>query len=126
MNQHDTPAKVASTDGLGLVPERGLLARLQSLKLLLGTDSPEVRGWAPVVQQGAQATVNAAIAALKRVDAAVAAERERCARVCDDETRIRSEAAATHPEFSDERARCNAAARAAINCAKGCRNGEEV
>lgn len=43
----------------------GLLARLQSLKVLLGTDSPEVRGWAPVVQQGAQATVNAAIAELK-------------------------------------------------------------
>lgn len=56
-----------------------LLNRLQSVKVLLGTDSPEVRGWAPVVQQGAQATVNAAIAELKRLDGAVAAERERYA-----------------------------------------------
>ena len=55
----------------------GLLARLQSLKVLLGTDSPEVRGWAPVVQQGAQATVNAAIAEIRSAADRVAAERER-------------------------------------------------
>ena len=65
-----TPAPVGSPVHKGvrqLEPERGMLARLQSLKVLLGTDSPEVRGWAPVVQQGAQATVNAAIAELKRL-----------------------------------------------------------
>lgn len=44
-----------------------LLARLHSLKALLGTDAPEVRGWAPVVQQGAQSTVNAAIRELHRL-----------------------------------------------------------
>lgn len=60
------------------------------------------------------------------IDAAVAAERERCASVCDDEARIRSEAAAKHPNGSDSRDRCNAAARAAINCAKGVRSGEIV
>ena len=58
--------------------------------------------------------------------AAVAAERERCARVCDDEARIRTEAGDTWPEESPERSRCYAAARAAINCAKGVRGGEVV
>lgn len=53
-------------------------------------------------------------------------ERERCAAICDDEARIRSEAAAAHPQGSDSRDRCNAAARAAINCAKGIRSGEVV
>ena len=55
-----------------------------------------------------------------------AAERERAALVCDDEARVRNEAAAKHPEFSEERGRCNAAARGAINCAKGIRSGEVV
>ena len=63
---------------------------------------------------------------VRAVDEAVAAERERAARVCDDEARIRLDAAAIHPEGSDSRGRCNAAARAAINCAKGVRNGEVV
>ena len=58
--------------------------------------------------------------------AATAAERERAARVCDDEARIRTEAGNTHPEDSDSRGRCFAAARAAINCAKGVRGGEVV
>lgn len=57
---------------------------------------------------------------------AAAEERDRCAAVCDDEARIREEAARKHPEDSDSRDRCNAAARAAINCAKGVRNGEVV
>ncbi len=57
---------------------------------------------------------------------AVMAERERAARVCDDEARIRSEAGAKHPEDSESRGRCYAAARSAINCAKGVRNGEVV
>ena len=54
------------------------------------------------------------------------AERERAALVCDDEARVRNEAATKHPEFSEERGRCNAAARGAINCAKGIRSGEVV
>lgn len=41
-----------------------LVERLKSLKVLLGTDSPEVRGWAPAVQQEAQKIVNATIAAV--------------------------------------------------------------
>ncbi len=38
-----------------------LESRLRSLKVVLGVDSPQVRGWAPVVRQEAQSTVNAAI-----------------------------------------------------------------
>lgn len=56
--------------------------------------------------------------------AATLAERDRAARVCDDEARIRTEAGQFHPEESESRGRCYAAARAAINCAKGVRNGE--
>lgn len=40
------------------------LRGLRSLKVLLGVDAPEVRGWAPAVQQAAQRAVNAAIRAL--------------------------------------------------------------
>jgi hypothetical protein len=58
--------------------------------------------------------------------ACVAEERERAALVCDDEARIRTEAGNTHPEDSNLRGRCFAGARAAINCAKGVRNGEVV
>lgn len=61
-----------------------------------------------------------------QLDAAVAAERERAARVCDDEARIRKEAGKAHPLYSDSRDRCNAAARAARNCALGVRGGEVV
>ena len=56
----------------------------------------------------------------------VAAERERCAKLCDDEARIRTEAGNKHPEESDSRGRCFAAARAAMNCARGVRSGEVV
>lgn len=37
---------------------------LRNLKVLLNPDAPEIRGWAPAVQQAAQRTVNAAITAL--------------------------------------------------------------
>lgn len=60
------------------------------------------------------------------VAAEVAAERERAARVCDDEARIRAEAGKAHPLYGDSRDRCNAAARAARNCALGVRGGEVV
>ena len=59
-------------------------------------------------------------------DAKVAEERERAAMVCDDEARVRTEAGNQHPEDSESRSRCFAAARAAMNCAKGVRNGERV
>lgn len=79
----------AARRGSGSKDLLGLLARLQSLKVLLGTDSPEVRGWAPVVQQGAQATVNAAIAALKKCGG------DNCmGRRCDDVTNWVTEQAA--------------------------------
>ena len=50
-----------------------------------------------------------------------AAEREACAKVCDEETLIRTKAGQSHPEESDSRGRCFAAARAAINCASAIR-----
>lgn len=58
------------------------------------------------------------------LDAAVAAERDRCAKLCEDEARIRTEAGNTQAEDSESRGRCFAAARAAMNCAKGIRGGE--
>lgn len=56
--------------------------------------------------------------------AAMAAERDRCAKLCEDEARIRTEAGNTQAEDSESRGRCFAAARAAMNCAKGIRGGE--
>jgi len=56
--------------------------------------------------------------------AAVLAERARCAAVADDESELREKAGKTHPEESDARGRCFAAARAAANVAKGIRSGE--
>lgn len=41
------------------------LNRLRSLRVLLGIDSPETRGWAPAVQQAARRTIDAAIDALR-------------------------------------------------------------
>ena len=59
---------------------------------------------------------------LERFAALVAAaEREACAKVCDEETLIRTKAGQSHPEESDSRGRCFAAARAAINCASAIR-----
>lgn len=55
-----------------------------------------------------------------------ASERERAAAICDDEARLRIEAAMTHPEGSAARDRCYAGARAATNCARGVRSGEVV
>ena len=60
------------------------------------------------------------------IAAAVAAERARCARVCDDEQRMRVEAGAKHGAGTHEFDRCMAAARGAANCACGVRSGEEV
>lgn len=41
-----------------------VIRRLRSLRVVLGIDSPETRGWAPAVQQEARRTIDAAIAAL--------------------------------------------------------------
>lgn len=57
--------------------ELDLLARLKCLKALLGTDSPEVRGWAPAVRQSAEATISAAISATnEHVSLRAAAQRQ--------------------------------------------------
>ncbi len=58
------------------------------------------------------------------LDAAVAAERERCAKLCEDEARIRTEAGNTQAEDSESRGPCSGKAPAAMNCAKGIRGGE--
>lgn len=63
---------------------------------------------------------------VRLIEQAVQAERERAARVCDDEARIRTEAGQQHPSESEAQGRCFAGARAAINCATGIRNGEEI
>lgn len=55
-----------------------------------------------------------------------AAERERAARECDTEARIRTEAGLQHPEDSESRSRCFAAARAAQNCARAIREGADA
>lgn len=41
-----------------------VVRRLQGLRVVLGIDSPETRGWAPAIQQEARRVVDAAIAAL--------------------------------------------------------------
>ena len=82
MTTEATPGALGSNDQLGL------LARLQSLKVLLGTDAPEVRGWAPVVQQGAQATVNAAIAALREINGMSERLEQSAGKLADENERL--------------------------------------
>jgi hypothetical protein len=45
-------------------PDPALVTRLKSLRVVLGIDSPETRGWAPVVQQEARRVIDDTIAAL--------------------------------------------------------------
>lgn len=56
-NKQHTEAQAGGTEG------EPLIQQLRSLKVLLGTDSPEVRGWAPAVRAAAEKTVNAALRA---------------------------------------------------------------
>jgi hypothetical protein len=42
-----------------------LIRRLESLRVVLGIDSPETRGWAPAVQQQARRTISDAIERLR-------------------------------------------------------------
>lgn len=51
------------------------LRGLRNLKVLLGADAPEVRGWAPAVQQAAQKAVNTAIHVLKASDGVAAVDK---------------------------------------------------
>jgi len=58
LKRHDAGSMAPSSDGAEAL--RGL----RNLKVLLGTDAPEVRGWAPAVQQAAQKAINTAIRVL--------------------------------------------------------------
>jgi hypothetical protein len=51
-----------------------LVDRLKSLRVVLGIDSPETRGWAPAVQREARRVVDDAVAALSRPQAAAPGE----------------------------------------------------
>lgn len=53
---------------------KDLIERLKSLRVLLGIDSPETRGWAPAVQQEARRTIDAVADELERLT--LRAERE--------------------------------------------------
>ena len=54
------------TDGVHDATTAEALRCLRNVKVLLGTDSPEVRGWAPAVQQATQKSINTAIQTLAR------------------------------------------------------------
>lgn len=110
--QTDNQGRLASplTEQLGLAPERAAFERWAAQR------------WGAEAYRHTSATSGEWDA----WQAAVAAERERAARVCDDEARMRTEAGQKHPEESESRGRCFAAARAAMNCAKGVRGGEVV
>ena len=61
---HAAERVIAGEPPMQSQPRAEALRGLRNLKVLLGTDSPEVRGWAPAVQQAAQKAINAAIRAL--------------------------------------------------------------
>lgn len=44
--------------------QQGAVSGLQSLRVVLGIDSPETRGWAPLVQQEARRAIDCALAVL--------------------------------------------------------------
>lgn len=66
MEQTDPPAKVASNEGFGVNHVRAVHG-LQALRVVLGIDSPETRGWAPAVQQEARRAIDRAVVALADV-----------------------------------------------------------
>lgn len=98
MSNDTTNAPAAA--GPGLSEQLGLLNRLHSLKVLLGTDSPEVRGWAPVVQQEAQRTVNAAIEAFADLNAMAERLEATSRRVADENERLAAELRGAHTLFA--------------------------
>ena len=64
MEQTDPPAKVASNDQLGPNDPERARRGLQALRVVLGIDSPETRGWAPAVQQEARRAIDRALSVL--------------------------------------------------------------
>lgn len=62
------PTVVLSTAQLDTNPERAKRC-LESLRVVLGIDSPETRGWAPIVQQEARRAIDRALAALADCEA---------------------------------------------------------
>lgn len=77
MNQHDTPAKVASTDGLGL--RAWLVERYESATAIAARKTGADRaGWLEDA-----AYFKAAVKALDGRADAIATERERCAKVAE-------------------------------------------
>jgi len=68
-NQSNPPGEVRSSDQLGGDPERAIRG-LMALRVVLGIDSPEVRGWAPAVQQEARRAIDRAVAEIDRLRSA--------------------------------------------------------
>ena len=86
MNQHDTPAKVASTDGLGPLVADALTAADEYAEA-----AGHAECWTGTRASYNQHLADARTKARQAIDAAVAAERERCAALarnkalhCDD------------------------------------------
>ena len=80
--------------------------------------------WREVCGSGSDTdTVTALEAFASKIEAA---ERERAARACDAEARVRLEAGLQHPEDSMSRSRCFAAARSAQRCAEAIREGADA
>lgn len=74
MNQHDTPAKVASTDGLGPLVADALTAADEYAEA-----ASHAECWTGTCASYNQHLADARTKARQAIDAAVAAERERCA-----------------------------------------------
>ena len=68
--QPTPPAVVLSTAQLDHDPERANRC-LEALRVVLGIDSPETRGWAPIVQQEARRAIDRALAALAEQSAQI-------------------------------------------------------
>lgn len=84
MNQHDTPAKVASTDGLGPLVADALTAADEYAEA-----ASHAECWTGTCASYNQHLADARTKARQAIDAAVAAERERwatAARLCVDAT----------------------------------------
>ena len=78
MNQHDTPAKVASADGLGPLVADALTAADEYAEA-----AGHAECWTGTRASYNQHLADARTKARQAIDAAVAAERERCAKIVD-------------------------------------------
>lgn len=79
MNQHDTPAKVASTDGLGPLVADALTAADEYAEA-----AGHAECWTGTRASYNQHLADARTKVRQAIDAAVAAERERCAKLCEE------------------------------------------